>query len=323
MNFIKDSYQGKNGIGRWIIMLIVLLLATQIVGAIPFGIVIGYKIARGQAITPNPENSMDLSGYGLSENTALLLMIIPFAVGLLSIFMLMKPIHARSIRSVLTGAKKFRWARFLWAAGVWFALLAGITAITIQLGLQDVELQFNPSAFFSLILISLLFIPLQAGFEEVIFRGYLMQGFAQMAKNRWVALLITALLFGGLHYFNPEVKAHGAAITMPQYIWFGLFFGICTLMDDGLEIAWGAHAMNNAGASIFLTQESSVLQTDALFNITRYDPAVDLAVLFIASLIFLAFAARKYNWTDWSLLYKKEKNPFYNCCDDKFSLIEK
>ena len=62
-----------------------------------------------------------------------------------------------------------------------------------------------------------------------------------------------------MHYFNPEVKAFGLAVILPLYIWFGIFFGLCTLMDDGIELALGAHTINSIFLSVFFTQESSAI----------------------------------------------------------------
>ncbi|HEY3389140.1 MAG TPA: CPBP family intramembrane glutamic endopeptidase, partial [Prolixibacteraceae bacterium] len=170
-------------------------------------------------------------------------------------------------------------------------------------------LQFDQATLLALVGVSLLLLPFQTGFEEVLFRGYLMQGFAKIFKYRWIPLLITSLIFGGLHFFNPEVKEYGAAIVMPQYIWFGLFFGFCTLMDDGLEMAWGVHAINNIFLSVFFTQDSSALQTPALYRITEFNPLFDLISLFFLSLIFIFVARHKFKWPGWQYLLAKMENP--------------
>jgi membrane protease YdiL (CAAX protease family) len=82
------------------------------------------------------------------------------------------------------------------------------------------------------------FIPFQAAFEEVLFRGYLMQGFAAILKNRWFPLVMTSVLFGLMHAFNPEVKEFGFLTMMPQYILFGLIFGAITILMTGLKQQW-------------------------------------------------------------------------------------
>lgn len=307
--FLEKVYEGKNDIGRWIAMIVILLIVTQFVGGIPLGIMIFLKMSDNPDLEPNPENSLDLSAYDISSNMGLILMIIPFVLGLITLGMLMKPIHERPILSVITGHSSFRWKRFLWGAGAWLVLLAIYEVFATIIGIQKIEFQFNPSTLFVLTAISLLLLPFQAGFEEIVFRGYLMQGFAGIFHYRWIPLIITSLVFGSLHFFNPEIKEFGAAIMMPQYIWFGIFFGICTLMDEGLELAWGAHAVNNIFLSIFFTQDSSAIQTAALYRVTQFNPLFDLISLVALSMIFIFVARQKYKWPDWSYLLAKIDKP--------------
>ena len=69
-----------------------------------------------------------------------------------------------------------------------------------------------------------------------------------------------------MHVMNPEIKEFGFLTMMPQYISFGLLFGIISVLDNGIELAIGAHAANNIFLSIFVTQKSSTLQTVAMFE---------------------------------------------------------
>ena len=62
-----------------------------------------------------------------------------------------------------------------------------------------------------------------ASVEELMFRGYLMQGFGLAFKNGIAPLIITSVLFGLMHASNPEAKVHGLAIMMPYYMFFGAF----------------------------------------------------------------------------------------------------
>ncbi len=303
--FLEKVFDGKNDVGRWIAMIILIVVMTQLVGALPIGIIIGLAIATNPDIELNPENPMDFSVYGLSQLESLSLMVIPFILGLATLWFLLKPIHNRPALSMITGAPKFRWKRFLWGSGVWLIIMALYSLLSSVAGLQKVEMQFDAAQFYPLILVSLLLLPFQTGFEEFFFRGYLMQGVANLARNRWMPLLVTALIFGGLHFFNPEVKEFGAAIMLPQYIWFGLFFGVCAILDDGLELAWGAHAVNNIFLSVFFTQDASALQTPALFRVTDFNPLFDFFGLIVMSVIFILLAKRTFNWPSWNYLLEK------------------
>ena len=127
-----------------------------------------------------------------------------------------------------------------------------------------------------------------------------MQGIGILAKNRWVPLVVTSLVFGLLHGTNPEVAKLGQ-ITMVFYIGTGLFFGIVTLMDEGTEIALGLHAVNNITAAFFVTTDWTVFQTDALY-IDTSEPSVSWEMfvpVFIVYPIMLFLFSKKYGWTDW------------------------
>ena len=108
-----------------------------------------------------------------------------------------------------------------------------------------------------------------------------MQGFGLLFKNKWAPLLITSILFGALHAANPEVKEFGLALALPQYIVIGLVFGIITVMDDGTELAIGKHAINNILISLFVTHNSSVLQTPSIFKVEEVYPIADLITLIV------------------------------------------
>ena len=307
--FLERSNEGKNDIGRWIAMILMVIVVTTIIGGIPLQVLIYLKMADNPDLLPNPDNSFDLSAYGIEPLTGYALMLIPFVMGLLSLFLLVKPIHERPLLSVLTGYSAFRWKRFFWGARIWFLLMVLYAVIATITGIQKIELQFNPSALIPLLLLSVALLPLQAGFEEVLFRGYLLQGFAQLFKYKWVTLLLTSLIFGGLHFFNPEVKEYGTLSVVPQYIWFGIVFGICTLMDEGLELAWGVHAMNNIFLAVFFTQDASALPTPALFRITAFNPLFDLIAFFSLSVLFIFLARRKFVWPEWGYLLERISKP--------------
>jgi len=306
--FLENVFRGKNEIGRWIAMPVIIIIVTQIIGLIPLGITIFLHLNDNPDLMPDPENAFDFTAYDISPVSGLALMIIPFALGLITLLLLMKPIHERKMITVLTGSSTFRWKRFFWGGGVWLIMMAIYSVLIIATGLQKAELQFDPKTLIPLVIVSLLLMPFQTGFEETFFRGYLMQGFAKLFQNRWIPLLITAFIFGGLHYFYPEVKTFGLAVTMPQYIWFGIFFGLCTIMDDGLELALGVHTINKIFLSIFFTQQSSAIQTPALFSVSDYNQLVDLFGLLMLSLIFIWIAKNRFVWPKWGYLIAKIEN---------------
>ncbi|NJL75174.1 MAG: CPBP family intramembrane metalloprotease [Saprospiraceae bacterium] len=167
--------------------------------------------------------------------------------------------------------------------------------------------QLNWSSFLPLLGIAILILPLQTSVEELLMRGYLMQGISLIFSQPWIPLLVTSLIFGFLHYANPEVAKYGFWVTMPSYIGIGLALAIMTLMDDGLELALGVHAANNIFGALFITFDGSALSTPAIFKVTVINPLAGTIFTIVVSIIFIIIVSRVYRWADWSKIY--QSNP--------------
>jgi membrane protease YdiL (CAAX protease family) len=164
---------------------------------------------------------------------------------------------------------------------------------------SDFQWNFNPQAFAALFLIAIVLVPLQTSAEELFFRGYLMQGFGQIFKYRIFPLLITSLLFGFMHFGNPEIDKLGPLLIV-SYVSMGFFFGIITLMDEGLELALGYHAGNNLLISLLVTSDWTAFQTNSLFLDVSDPDVYMLAFMQLPMLlILLALFSWKYKWKCW------------------------
>jgi membrane protease YdiL (CAAX protease family) len=89
---------------------------------------------------------------------------------------------------------------------------------------------------------------------------------------------------------------------MPQYILFGLIFGIITLLDDGIEAAMGAHSANNIFLCVMVTNKSSALQTAALYEQGSIHPWVEFVALLGVGLLFILILKFVFGWKDFSVL---------------------
>ncbi|WP_020532175.1 CPBP family intramembrane glutamic endopeptidase [Flexithrix dorotheae] len=234
--------------------------------------------------------------HPLGKNIIFILATFPFAIGFLALLFSLKKIHDKSLLGIINDFQKFRWNHFFKGFGLWFLISLMIIQSNFIFFPDGFEFNFQGVHFFLMVLISLVFIPIQAGFEELIFRGYLLQGFNLIANNKWVAMVLSTLLFAAVHASNPEVKAFGEFFAMGQYLFMGLLFGYVTIKDKGLEIAWGAHAANNICLSLFITNESFSLQTHALFLQHEVYPTFDLISLIIAGGCFILICWLIFKW---------------------------
>jgi membrane protease YdiL (CAAX protease family) len=250
-------------------------------------------------------NPNDLSVIGLSQNTGFVMMLFPFIAGLITFILLIKPLNNRTLRITINGSGGIRWNRFFISGTVWLILSALYLMLYLKLDPSNFSINNKTSSLILISIVSVLFIPFQAAFEEVLFRGYLMQGFAALVKNRWFPVIITSILFGLMHGFNPEIKEFGFFTMMPQYITFGLIFGIITILDDGIEAAMGAHTANNIFLCIMVTNRSSALQTHALYEQFNIHPWTEFLALVITGLIFVLILKIIFKWDKFSLLFER------------------
>lgn len=287
--FIEQALSGKNNWSLYILTVLIVFLIMQI-ASLPLLI---YML-----ITTPETLQNDMLDTVTDTNLGLVLTLLTFVAGFFALFFCVKYIHRKNYLDIVTSRPKFNWQRFFFGAGVWAILTLTTLSITIYTRENnEIILQFNFLTFIGLAIISLLLLPFQTAFEEIMFRGYLMQGFALFFKSRWISFVLVALLFGIMHSTNPEVKNFGAEVTLPQYITMGLLLGFIALKDEGLELAIGLHAANNILAALTFTSDSSALQTHALFkDLSPSASHLDTLILLIAGIIFIAICNRKYHF---------------------------
>ena len=291
MDFIAQAFTGKV---KWHHYFFGTLLSFFIMqfGAFPLLFIRDYANgSKANTATLNP---------GIDNNLFLFLMIIPFAFGLFGLIIAIKKIHNLPFLKVLTARKQFDWRRTIIAFIAWFAISYTMIMIDYFISPEHYILNFKLIPFIILVFVSVMFIPFQSSFEEVYFRGYLMQGFGVITKYRVVALIITSMAFGLLHGANPEVAKLGNLLLI-YYVITGFFFGIITLMDDGLELTLGLHAANNIFTALFVTTNWSVFQTDALF-IDNSEPEMNWMLfvpLFLVYPLVLLWFSKKFAWKNW------------------------
>jgi uncharacterized protein len=287
-------------------MFVAILIASNTIGAIPLFIGYGIKTASDPGIIGKmAANPSDISVMGFDPNVGLMMILFPSIVGIIAFILLVKPLNWRSFSMTINGTGSIRWKRFFISALVWTILSGMYLIIYLNIDPSNFILNNNTISLLYLTIISFLLIPFQAVFEEVIFRGYLMQGLAVLVRNRWIPLIMTTVLFGLLHTFNPEVKAFGFLTMMPEYLLFGLVFGVASIMDDGIEIAMGAHTANNIFICIFLTNTSSALQASSLYEQKNVYPWIEFLGLMITSIIFIFALKIIYRWNNFSRLWGK------------------
>jgi len=296
MFLLKAFFQG-NQFWKYIIGTILIVIVSTI-GQLPLMGAIIYKLKSEGKSFYNIDETQMMSV--LDKNTTLFFMLLSFAVVFFAMPFITKWLHNQKFKDMLTSRAKLDWNRIFFSFSVWAVIQIIVTVIGYYAAPEDFKWNFQLQPFLILVVIAVAMIPLQTSAEEFIFRGYLMQGFGLLAKNKWFPLLFTSVLFGSLHYFNPEVEKMGS-IVMVYYIGTGLFLGILALMDEGIELSLGFHAANNLVTALLVTSEWSALQTHSVLKDVS-DPSagfeIFVPVLVIFPILLFVFS-KKYGWTNW------------------------
>lgn len=367
--FIKQAFKVEHDFWRYLIGSVVILIAA-LIGQMPLLLAIIVKGMQngGSGLDSITEESMYTM---LDSNLFLFLMLVSFLVAFVGLFFVTKFIHKQTMTSIATSRPRLDWKRIWFAFVFWGVLSSGMVLLDyFYLSPENYEFNFEWKRFAILAVIAVSLIPIQTSLEEYLFRGYLMQGFGTVTKDKyfpfafiysilfipffvvlniindlnllsnlflgtaailfgvlvfqllkkfsffesktndslrsvckrnWTPILITSIIFGGLHIANPEVGKLGYSI-MIFYIGTGLFWGIMTIMDEGMELALGFHAANNLFTALLVTTDWTVFQTHSILkDISEPELGMsDLIVpVFIMYPILLFILSKKYKWTNW------------------------
>ena len=294
--FIAQGNTKENVFWKYLLGSFILFCAS-LVGQLPF--IFGVYIKSYKEKIPYPNTYEATVGF-LDSNLALFLMLVSFVFVFFQLYALVRFFHKQSFLQLITSRNSIDWHRVLFSFSIWAGITIISTVVVYILYPEDFIVQFDWIPFLLLFVIGLLLFPFQIGSEELIFRGYLMQGFGNLAKNKWFPLLMTSLIFGMLHIANPEVDKMGYSILI-YYIGTGLFLGIITLMDEGMELALGFHFANNFIGALLVTSDWTAFQTHSVL-ISTSDPSVFFDIILPISIIFpilVVLFAKKYRWTNW------------------------
>jgi membrane protease YdiL (CAAX protease family) len=112
--------------------------------------------------------------------------------------------------------------------------IIGIAALLMLLAghLDWTDIVWDPSSLF----VSLGLMAIIAFSEELVFRGYILGNLMESFSNKWVALIISAVLFAGFHFTSPAIHTLavinlflaglllGANYLYTRNLWFSFFF---------------------------------------------------------------------------------------------------
>jgi membrane protease YdiL (CAAX protease family) len=259
--YLALVHEGRNDWWRYTLSVIVIALFLEVFAVFPF-----------QWIAHLGESSRISLFVGL--NAASLCGFAGLAIAIIAI-------HRRRLKGLITPYPAFDWHRAAQGFAVWFAFAAVTSGLEAMLYPGRYLYTLNPESFFVFALAALFLTPLQTTAEELLFRGYVMQGLSLVLRRPAVIAIVSGLVFMLPHLANPEVAAD-ALLVPASYFVMGVLLAAVTLKDGRLEAAIGIHAANNLFTGLIANYEASALTTDAIFT-SQLDPIYGFPALLGAS----------------------------------------
>jgi membrane protease YdiL (CAAX protease family) len=295
ITFLDNAEEGKN---NWLRYLLTIILTWGTPFVLEFILIMFISTVYMIATRTDPTDQFN----AIISDPILAIAIVGLSsvVSVLFLYVGVRFIHERKFTTLFNTGSKIRWKRILKGAGIWFTILMAGTLISLILYPGSVQVTFNPNTFIFLLILSLLVFPIQASFEELFFRGYLMQGFGLLTKKPVIPLLLTSVIFASLHYGNGSTNIMNVDIVLSVFI-FGLTMGIITLGENGLETAMGVHIINNIFVSVLVNTPDAYSQglPSLLTSTGNPDPMTDVPIFALYALVLLVLVF----WNKMDKLY--------------------
>jgi membrane protease YdiL (CAAX protease family) len=285
--FIDLTNLGRNGPLRWIGGTLVVLFCWLVVGsfiALPFLLRSNGEMVGGEIFGADP------FWLYLATNVSFL--------GIwLGLWLALKFLHRRGFRTLVTPAPGISWSRIATGFVLWLALVALLQFVEFMLYPARAQYTFQPEEWLFFLPFVLILTPIQTSAEELLFRGYWLQGMGRLTSNVILLIVVNGVLFALPHMFNPEVTRNpeSGLLLFFSYATTGAALALFTLRDNRLELALGAHAANNLFAALIVNYADSALQTPAVFT----NPTLDAAYAQISLIVIVvAFYFIVFRWLD-------------------------
>jgi membrane protease YdiL (CAAX protease family) len=282
-DYLNLARLGKNDWWRFILAVLIILIAWQLVGATPTLLLVLWVMFDGNPTTTlNPDGSFP----GVNINISFTVMMLASWAFIVGIFLAVRFIHQRKLLTLVTPEHSLNWRRLFQGFTVWFllAVITGIIEALLHPGRYVLTLDLPHLLPF--VFLALALIPIQTSAEELFFRGYILQGFGLRIRNIWLLTIISGVIFMLPHFLNPEAKTNFLLMGI-YYFSIGAAMAYITLRDGRLELALGMHAANNLFAGLIANAVVTVMPTPSIFTVMELDAVYSTVTALAAILIFV------------------------------------
>jgi len=274
VTYIDEVRHGRH---RWwhnVLGMLVILFAWLIVGS-------AVSLLITHAVTGGVDTTELTTFMGLVVTMA------AFPIFLLGIYLALRFIHHRSIRSLITPRARIDWTRVGQGAAVWFALWVLGQLVRFFLDPSSFSVVDDVLALVAFAPLAIVMTAIQTTTEELFFRGYVIQ-LAGLLWARPAFLAITsAALFTLPHLANPEASAGGLlTVFFGYFLSTGVVWAVVSLVDGTLELAIGAHFANNTATILLVGTTGTIIGTPALFTSSTFEPVTGAIIATVIAVLF-------------------------------------
>jgi membrane protease YdiL (CAAX protease family) len=281
-NYYNLARLGKNDGWRYLLSTFIILFCW-----LGFSVILGLALSAFILFDNNPATGFDVNSsqlVGVNPWIELAVSLVSFIPLLIGLVLVVKFIHRRPIISLITPRQHIDWKRIaIGFLSFWVLILFGCIFEAI-LYPGRYQFTFNANEYIKYVPLIVIFIPIQAATEELVFRGYLIQSLNLLTKRPWIPIIVSSALFMLLHFSNPEVAAD-LVLTFAYYLAVGIFMALISLKDNCLELAIGGHI----GINMFVllaNYSDSVLPVPSVFTVNTLDPVYNLISFIVMAIIF-------------------------------------
>ncbi len=285
ISFLENASEGKNNWWRYLLTVILSLVGGSLVAGLVLGLLLIFLSVFASGGISNITNFIESTIN--SPFTLVILVGISYSISFFLFYICLRFLQHKHLLKIINTVSGLRWKLLFKGLILWALILFILSLPDLIFNSGSYQITYNSGSFLILLIICLLVFPIQASFEEILFRGYLMQGFSLVSKKPWVPLLITSILFGCVHFFNGTNIYTDLSIVASTFI-IGMMLGVIALGDNGIETAMGVHIANNLYvALLYNSTDSGLPGLPSMVTAQAADPFTGLPLLILAALLMI------------------------------------
>ncbi len=269
-NFIENATLGRNKWWQYFLSILSIVVVIAIV-----------NIAIRDFL-PSIKSFFPDNDFGKNLFTFILVFLI-FGLALFTFLFSSSKLHQRSKMSFISNTNNFSWKLYFIGFLAWGSLLFIGLLISDYQKFEVFIANFNIKHFAVLLLIGFISIGVQSFFEELVTRGYFLQGLHLHIKKITVLILVNGLIFGALHF------GYGLESLLSSLA-FGIAYAVIVLIQNRIEFVSGAHNANNLLLALVFVDLSEATNAAFSWTINWLDFTLNIvALLLLVGLVYKFF----------------------------------